>query len=597
MIKFKLFIKELTKPLFKSELTELELQKKKYKVLEELNKGTITTLYSVNQELHKQIEELNAQIPKESSIDLYCNAKFKKIPNIAYKGKREINTTPYSVYLNEMIQPDSFEVIKFKKGIDMTDNMLYNAVKIGNKVAQWMTWDSDNNLSKSGDYYLTPSEALCRRKGDCIAEYELIITKDGLKSAKEINIGDLVLSYDFNNSEYCWKPIINKWNKGKIPCYRVSFRNGQTIDVTDNHHMAIRNNSYAQKLNKSIYIKKELKDVEIDCSEQSWKRKVPCAIKVPYIPKDIEWLTEELCFVIGHFLAEGSHFNGRSHIETSGHDIIEHILPILDKYKIPYKTRVNNSNCPIAIFLDSWFKEYLNTFTMGCFKLKLPDELLYLPENKLNKIVDGYFLGDGHYHYRGDKQEKIYSTSSDSFAKQLQIIGLRIGMPFYSWLQVHHGGSGNKPIWRLYDASFSEFRRHFGHKDLSETSITSINPIGDIQCYDWEVSDTHIFFFANGIATFQCEDHANIVASISQEFGVAYGFAEGIGWHCFNVFVHQENLHVLDTVEDSAYTSLYDKSDYKINYIVTKDNTYQVNGSVSFGIIAGGQFARRYKSV
>ena len=253
-------IKQIVMPLFKEELQELSDLEFNYKQFKIVSAENIIKYKEEMNKLNRQIAELNIQKVRISTIDAYCQANFKKIPNIAYKGKREINTTPYSVYLNEMIQPDAFEVIKFKKGIEMTDNMLSNAVKIGNKVAQWMTWDSDNNLSKSGDYYLTPSEALCRRKADC-------------------------------------------------------------------------------------------------------------------------------------------------------------------------------------------------------------------------------------------------------------------------------------------------------------------------------------------------EDHANIVASISPELGVAYGYAEGIGWHCFNVFVHQENLHVLDTVEDSAFTLLYDNSGYKINYIVTKDNTYQVDGSVSFGIIAGGQFARRYKSV
>ena len=260
-MEIKKFIKQIVSSLFSQEIQELKESIQKQNILIEANNTLSAKINVLNEDieaLKSQIGTLQSQIPRESSIDTFCKAHFKKIPNIAYKEKREINGKPYSIFLNEIIQPDSFEVQKFKRGLELTGNALIDAKKIGDKVAQWMTWDSDNNLSKSGDYYLTPSETLCRRLGDC-------------------------------------------------------------------------------------------------------------------------------------------------------------------------------------------------------------------------------------------------------------------------------------------------------------------------------------------------EDHANIVASIGIGLGVAYGYAKNIGWHAFNVFVYQDILYVLDTVEDSALTSIYDKSDYDINYIITKDNTYEIDGSLSFGIIAGGKCAKRYK--
>jgi hypothetical protein len=44
------------------------------------------------------------------------------------------------------------------------------------------------------------------------------------------NLGEV--KYDFEKSEYVWKPIINVWDEGVLPVKRVHFRNGQHIDVT-----------------------------------------------------------------------------------------------------------------------------------------------------------------------------------------------------------------------------------------------------------------------------------------------------------------------------------------------------------------------------
>lgn len=161
------------------------------------------------------------------------------------------------------------------------------------------------------------------------------------------------------------------------------------------------------KSGKSEYRKVYLEDIDMS---HTWTRKVPTSIKLHYDAKDVEWLTEDHCFVIGHYLAEG--WKEEHKVTTSGREIPDHIIPKLDALEIPYSLYSNNSGVPCLRFLKSEFKTYLHGFTMGSFKLKMPDELLNLPENKLQKLLDGYFLGDGHHHVQGGKKEMIYSTSS-----------------------------------------------------------------------------------------------------------------------------------------------------------------------------------------
>ncbi len=150
----KKLIKDLTRPLFKEEIDIW---------IDKLAKCTSDLNY-----FRDSYEEvLEAEEQAKNVLDKYCEDKFKKIPNIAYEQKREIRGVYYSVSLNELITPKAYAVIKFMKGFQFCDNMLLNAKSLGTKVAQTLTWDSDNNLDKSGDYYLYPAESLARKKCDC----------------------------------------------------------------------------------------------------------------------------------------------------------------------------------------------------------------------------------------------------------------------------------------------------------------------------------------------------------------------------------------------------------------------------------------------
>jgi intein/homing endonuclease len=342
-------------------------------------------------------------------------------------------------------------------------------------------------------------DVFCTLAGDCVADYEEIICPDGNKKIKDVQVGDTVLSYDFNKGCHVYKKVVNKWDKGELPVYRVTFRDSTHIDVTENHPMWVRNNEKG----KSIYVKKPLSEIN-HTGRVSWKKKVPTSNRVPYVAKDIEWLTEDHCFLIGHFLAEGS---TSSHVETSGREIPDEIIPRLDKLGIPYSLRTNNSNVPIVRFLRSPFKEYIRKLQRSSFDLELPEEMMWLPENKLEAILDGYFLGDGHYHKTaGGTTEKVYSTSCEKFALQLRDISLKLGNSLWVYKQEKHGGVGTKPIYRCHDKPKSESKRRHGYDDLGETSIKSVEPIGTAHVYDIEIEDTHTFVFRNGLLGHNCED-------------------------------------------------------------------------------------------
>jgi hypothetical protein len=429
--------------------------------------------------------------------------------NGAVSGKaaeQDLDYNKYFEYPNTRLFKLAAEITK--GSYDDTEKMY--------KVEQWVneniTYQTDDLNYGQNEYWAYPTETLLHKDGDCIANYEEIWTKDGLKEVGALQVGDIVLSYDFDKKSYCYKPVLKIWEKGNLPIFRVKFTNGTWIDVTEDHPFWTRR---VQKY--SDYEKTKLCDIDLS---RWWKRKIPCVKKLPYVIKDIAWLTEDLCFVIGHFLAEGD--TDRSHVRTSGYDVPTSIVPILDKYNIPYSITTNNSGVPYLNFLSSKLKQYLRLCKVNSFDINIPEELFYLPANKLYAIINGHFLGDGHYskYAENSNKEKTYSTSSYKLAYDLQRLQMQLGIPIHMWLQKDHKGLGNKPIWRLSYNSNSYFAKDYGYDGISEVSIHSVKPMGSTNTRDFMVADTHTFVSKFGHICHNCEDMAFLITSLALHAGV-----------------------------------------------------------------------------
>lgn len=333
------------------------------------------------------------------------------------------------------------------------------------------------------------------KNGIGIYVFEAIYTKAGIKCIGDLEVNDSVLSYDFNDKKYCYKPIITIGNNLNLDLYQVLFRNGQSIHVSMNYPFWSR-----QTQQKSEYKKNYLHKIDLT---KWWKSKTPIAKEIPYQIKDIKWLTEDLCFVTGHYLAEGWKDYGK--ISSSGHDLPTVINPILEKYSIPYSIYFNTSGVPCIRFLKSDFKDFLSTLKTNSFKIHLTEPLFHLPHNKLSKLISGFYLGDGHWGnypdkrgYESNKQE-VYSTSSEQLARDFQRIGLQIGKTFHIWKQVDHQGIGTKPIYRITYNPNSHFLKNYGYPNVSEVSIREFKKIGRENMRYFSVAETNTFVFKNGI--------------------------------------------------------------------------------------------------
>ena len=442
-------------------------------------------------------------------VEWYWNRKWKR-GNVSFRMRSDSN---------------KYSLVNEKLLVSVGQNFVWNTPRFfgsdEHKAFNCFVWVkknikyvSDKSQYGLNEFWATPEEVFKRKRDDCFAGYEKIYTKNGLKKISDLKIGEEVLSYDFKKKDYVYKCIVNFWSKGKLQVNRVHFRNGQSIDVSEDHPM------WHRKLcncDTSDYEKQKLSDIDLS---RWWEKKVPTVKKLPYKIKDVDFLNNDLCFVIGHFLAEGS--VSKSHVETSGYDVIDKIIPLLEKNSIPFSEGKNGNGVPILRFLTSDFKELLKTFkgkeTLS-FSGFIPEWFFHLPISKLRSLLNGYFLGDGHDYSKASKDyktniERIYSTSSHELAKGLCRLSLQLGKPLYCWKQEHHGGCGNKPIWRLSYNPNSYFLKDYGYEGLSETSISFIEKLDLTEMFDLTVKDTHTVIMENGIITHQCEGGAHLLMKL-----------------------------------------------------------------------------------
>jgi hypothetical protein len=371
----------------------------------------------------------------------------------------------------------------------------------------------DMETCKVSEKWQLADETLALGTGDCIPHSTKIYARNGLVTVGDLQVGTEVLSYDFVKRRFCYKKVSKIWEKGTLPVVKTRFRNGHELIITHNHPFWMRTDARTPK-----YVKTPLNEVDLS----RWRtRRTPCVLKLPYDIRDVTSLDAELCFVIGHFVAEG--WIEGSRVCTSGYDVDE-IIPILERHNIPFSEGTNGGGVPIVTFLKSSFKETLRCFKKNSFDIHLPAWVFHLPEDKLQAFVDGHFLGDGHdvpaYGLNNPTLSKNWSTSSERFALDLNRIFLQLGKPVYFWKQEKHGGVGKKPIWRLRYKPSSAFCQPHNHKGLSEVSISFSEDAGTEQVRDFEVEGTHSFVFENGIIGHNCEDGAVLLYVLCAQLGV-----------------------------------------------------------------------------
>ena len=370
-----------------------------------------------------------------------------------------------------------------------------------------------NYTGEKGDVWQTPEEFLKNEHLDCLEENTDILIRNGIKKIKDLKVGDLVLSYNYDLEKYEYKKIVNVWDKGILDGHKMILQNGHHIIATGDHRFYCRSREdYPEK-----YEIKRLKDINFNY----WcKKQIHC---VHLLPEGNIDFNKDLAYLYGIYLAEGyTDKNNSLFIAQDKKDVRKKIEQVLDNLNAPYSKSKRMVSAYYGI-RNSKIKDYLIKLGTNSFNKKLPMEVLNWNNPSIKKLIEGMLDGDGTncVKYKNNFADGCdhnalweYSTSSEKSAKMFNIICRKIYGNCWFYKQENHQGVGNKPIYRLRfnPKGLSNKERLSG---ISTVTIKRLEKISNKHYYDIEVKDNHNFVLADsGVISHNCEDFARFAVDV-----------------------------------------------------------------------------------
>ncbi len=215
-----------------------------------------------------------------------------------------------------------------------------------------------------------------------------LLTPNGWKTMGEITINDKVIGRDGKIHN-----ILNVYEIGDKPIYRVYFKDGSSVRASDTHHWNILNRHARCKSYKTY-----LKEVTKSTLELNYKLHNRDAIPTP---DPIEFTHNDYIispYVLGALIADGCMTKGTPNITCNDKEIIERIK-LESKCTGEIIERLNDKNNTISYKLDISFRgvqrrKNSNIFTQELNKLKLykkKSENKFIPNNYLFGTSDQRF--------------------------------------------------------------------------------------------------------------------------------------------------------------------------------------------------------------
>lgn len=391
----------------------------------------------------------------------------------------------------------------------------------GDKMDMWIKVDKENDKITS---------CLFKTFG-CLKKGELIATaNNGFVNVESITIGDVVLNHNGEeayvietskrkvNTLYEIVPMISKFN---------------SLNLTDEHPVLVvkrselksskkqKHTSYLSVDNKELIGTKPSFILAKSLSQGDY-----LVYQAPKKVEDNNELSETELKLLGFYLSEG-YFSARERssgeygvvafaFNKNERDYIDELKILLERKfgkKASERIRGNVSETYICS------RKAIRFFEKYCGHIarnkKLNEELIYLPKDKQEILLDYYFKGDGHLFRdkrRNRQNQFIMSTASQILALQLQQIIARIG--FLATV------SKRKTISSVIDGRKidSKIRYIITYiKDKKKKSFAKrvnnyfLVPIGSIREYDYndyvynfEVSGEDKSYLVKGLAVHNC---------------------------------------------------------------------------------------------
>ena len=310
----------------------------------------------------------------------------------------------------------------------------------------------------------------------CVTGNSLIVTEKGLTRIDEISndeeIDIKVLSKDkkINNA--------SKWfDSGKHNSLRLTTNKGYSLSGSYNHPVLILNKD---KTGKPTFVWKLLENIKegdfvvIDRSSDTFwpKEKIGLSQYYPKIKKTTKlrilpkFLDENLAFILGSFVSEGSLTQNKIEFCNSDEKWINYLLetwqktfPDSELHKFKRKPSSYGKKEYIRLECHCRYTlEFLRNIGLKCAKSaerQIPKLILQSPKEVVISFFKTYFEGDGSISYSRKMIELSCCSKSEKLINEIQILMLRFGIDSFKRFDKY------KLIWKLYLRGYRNILRFY----------------------------------------------------------------------------------------------------------------------------------------
>lgn len=234
----------------------------------------------------------------------------------------------------------------------------------------------------------------------CFTDDVMVLCKDGYKSIKDVQVGDLVLTHEGR-----WKRVNQKHKKRNAPTRVIKAQGVFPITTTDEHPFYTKGHTW------------------VDAKDLKPKQHM-LGFGLPIDEKEILDKGYNFWWIIGRFIADGWLVNrlDRGDGQTcktiiccgkdEQHELEKYLYTEFNATKVEERTVFKYH------ITKNWFGEFLKPIGRGASNKQIPPEWLHLSKDKAKALLDGYFSGDG------SKQKKRIRATTVSKKLALGIASL-----------------------------------------------------------------------------------------------------------------------------------------------------------------------------
>ena len=362
--------------------------------------------------------------------------------------------------------------------------------------------------------------------GTCLKGDTRITTEDSVVEIKDINIGEMVWSFDEKTQTKILSKVLDKINSGIKTCYKISTRHNY-FDASEEHRIMV-----FDKLSTTGFSYKSVKNLElgdlliIDKSVSTNKtisidKSLPDENKNGWFNRCEELIpstmTEELAQLFGFLIGDGwLHTHNPSLAIALGVDstINDYYIKLLQKFSGNEGTIIDNKQFVIHSKL---FKTILERLEFkGKFNEKRIPKWVFESDKEIQKaFIAGLFDADGWE--TEDKWTKAFhfELSNEQLVKDIKILLQRLGYKTGKIGKRNRKETSKGILGRtfkeindsyyitFYDSYNRQVKIHDVLNRLDDNyiveKIISKEEIGDFETYDIYVENDNHNFYANGI--------------------------------------------------------------------------------------------------